>query len=589
MARAVLKGLALSPGIAIGPLKLLPDSRIYEKRPIDESQIDGEIAALKAASAQACAELKHTIDSIPDHLAEYREIVQLQMELARDARILNGAIARIRHKKICASWALSETISELAGLFQNMADPYLSDRAQDIRSIGQCLLAALSGTSSQIKSGEPGILAAYDLSPANIMEFRPDGILGLITVEGGVTSHTAILARSLKVPAIGAASGLFRECRNEEIAILDGLAGEALIGPDESEIGRYMLLQKSCNEFETEARQAALKPAITLDGIAIPVLANLESQRELHELKRCGAEGVGLFRTEYSWLKGDGRDEDSLFEEYAAVLRGAASQNVVFRTLDVGADKALPVQEALHEPNPALGLRGIRFCLSRKDIFRPQLRALLRAGAVGNMALMLPMITSVREIHQFRDLLAEADAELNREGIPHISSPELGVMVETPAAVLICRELANECDFLSLGTNDLLHYIMAIDRNNRHVSYLHDPMHPAFMRAIRNVADACHAKGKKVSVCGELAADPLGMALLVGLGVDILSATPRFIPSIKHSLRMLDTRICREIASAALAGEEPASVKNLLRESLAGSARPGNPLQHSLMTGAAFQ
>lgn len=584
MARAILKGIALSPGIAIGPLLLLPDSRIYEKRPIGEDQIASEVAALEKASVLACANLKNTIASIPDNLSEYREIVGLQMELARDSRILNGAKARIRHKKICAAWALSETIAELAALFQSMADTYLSDRAQDIRTIGQCLLSALNGSAPPLGRDEPGILAAYDLSPANVMELSPDGKIGLITVEGGVTSHTAILARGLKLPAIGGLNELFQEARNGETIILDGIDGEVLLGPDENEIAHYTSLRKTYADFETEARQSARDPAITRDGHEIEVLANLEGQQELHELLRCGASGIGLFRTEFGWLKRNGSDEETLYQEYRAILNGADRQKVIFRTLDVGADKVLPVHEALHEPNPALGLRGIRFCLSHLETFRPQLRALLRAGADGDLSLILPMITTIEEVRQFRKLMAEVSAELSSQNMPHNSDPPLGVMVETPAAVLICRELAAECDFLSLGTNDLIHYIMAIDRNNRHVSYLYDPLHPAFLRAIRQVADACHNEGKKVSVCGELAADPVGIALLVGLGVDTLSATPRFVPAIKHTLRKLDSGACREIADFALQGGDLASTRMMLRKTLTDCIDPSHLSRNSLIT-----
>lgn len=584
VARLLIKGTALSPGIAIGPLKLLPDSRIYEKRPIDNDGVDAEIAALQAASILACANLKHTISSIPDNLGEYREILALQMELARDSRILNGAIARIRHKKICAAWALSETIAELSSLFQSMADPYLSDRAQDIRTIGQCLLTALNGGDALTSDDQPGILAAYDLSPVNIMEFLPEGTLGLITVEGGVTSHTAILARGLKVPAVGGMNELFGNARNGETIILDGLSGEVIVAPEESEIARYASLQKRYSDFETEARQSAQQPAITRDGVEVAVLANLESQQELHELLRCGAEGIGLFRTEYGWLNRNGPDEESLYREYEAVLRGSRSRKVIFRTLDVGADKVLPLQDALHEPNPALGLRGIRFCLSHKNVFKPQIRALLRAGAEGELSIMLPMITTVGEVRQFKKLLAEIVAELANQGMPHAAHPSIGVMVETPAAVLICNELASECDFLSLGTNDLLHYIMAIDRNNRHVSYLHEPLHPAFIRAIKQVADACHSHGKKVSVCGELAADIFGIPLLVGLGVDILSATPRFVPAIKHTLRKLNVGDCRRIADLALAGAEISETKALLRKTLTDCMDPRFAFQGSLIT-----
>lgn len=560
-----------------------------DRRPITEAEIDAEIDALEAASAISSARLKDTINSMPAHLAEYREIVELQMELVRDPRVLNGAKGRIRHKKICASWAVAETISELAALFENMAEPYLAERAQDIRNIGQRLISALAGDTFSPASNSPCILASYELSAANIMEFKPDSIIGLITVEGGVTSHTAILARGLKIPAIGCVNELFKDARNGETVILDGLTGEALIGPDEHEIRRFTARRASYAQFETEARQSASLPAATRDGYSASVLANLERPQELHELLRCGAEGVGLYRTEFGWLRASMPDEEALTQEYSSIVKAAAGNPVVFRTLDIGADKILPVHEALHEPNPALGLRGIRFCLAHPDIFRVQLRALLRAGAHGETKIMLPMITRLEEVRETRNQIEQLLAELESQGLAHGPQPSLGIMVETPAAVMICQELAAECDFLSLGTNDLLHYLMAIDRNNRHVSYLHDPLHPAFLRAIRQIAQAGSDHGKPVSVCGELAADPMGTAILLGLGIRTFSATPRFVPAIKHTLRKLDYRSCRQIANAALAGADSADTRLRLHKTLARCMEARHFMHNSLIAGRAAQ
>ncbi|MBD5641146.1 MAG: phosphoenolpyruvate--protein phosphotransferase [Desulfovibrio sp.] len=586
MARVILHGSPLSPGIAIGTLNLLPDTHLCDKRPISEAEVDAEIEALETASASASARLKATASSIPAHLAEYREIVELQMELVRDPRVLNGAKGRIRHKKICASWAVSETIAELAALFESMADPCLSERGQDIRNIGQRLLGALAGDSSTHASDSPCILASYALSAANIMEFSPDNVIGMVTVEGGVTSHVAILARSLKIPAVGGVGELFREARNGETIILDGLAGEALIGPDESEIRRFKARRESYAQFETEARQSASLPAITRDGYDASVLANLDRPQEAHELSRCGAEGVGLYRTEFGWLRENLPDEEALTQEYSSIVNAARGKPVVFRALDVGADKILPAHEALHEPNPALGLRGIRFCLAYPDIFRIQLRAFLRAGSHGPIKILLPMVTGIGEVRQTRVLIEQSVSDLERQGTPHVANPPLGIMVETPAAALLCPELAAECDFLSLGTNDLLHYLMAIDRNNRHVSYLHDPLHPAFLRVIREITQACSERGKPVSVCGELAADPLGTAILLGLGIRTFSATPRFVPAIKHTLRKLDYRSCRQIANAALAGAASADTRLRLHKTLARCMESRHFIHNGLITGA---
>lgn len=588
MARAVLRGTPISPGIAIAPLLLMPDARNYERREITEAEIETEIEALHSASASVCSALAESASTVPENLCEYRDIISSQMELARDPRILEGAAGRIRRKKICAAWAIAQTTAELSALFHGMPDQYLSDRASDIRAIGKSLINALAGINNAAKTGTPVIVAAWDISPADFMDCSLNGIHGLLTVQGGTTSHTAILARSLKAPAVAGVTDLFQAARQDETVILDGLSGCALLGPDDAEIASYAALGDKRAAFEQEAMAAALLPAITRDGVTISVQANLENPHEMAWLESSGAEGIGLYRTEFAYLGGAQiPDENRLCREYLSVLDGACGEPVVFRTLDVGADKILPVQEALHEPNPALGLRGVRFTLSRPDIFRAQLRALLRAGAAANMAIMLPMITTTVEVRQVRELIAELSGELSASGIAHCEKPPLGVMVETPAAVLICPELARECDFISLGTNDLLHYMMAIDRNNRHVSYLHEPMHPAFLRAIEHVVKAAHAWGKKVSVCGELASDPLGMAMLVGLGVDALSATPRFVPSIKHLLRKLDAAECTRIAADAVAGVDMAVTRERLRAVMTKSIDSDILFSNRLFTGRA--
>lgn len=566
MARIILQGLAISPGIAIGPLLLLPESRIGEKRNIDDYAVEGEIAALRAASARVCASLGEAAASLPAELGEYREMLATQQELARDPRILEGAAGRIAHKKICAAWAIEDTVAELSGLFQDMADPYLSDRAQDIRAIGKCLINALPGNAGCEAGKESGVLAAWEVSPATFMQFRPDSITGLITVDGGATSHTAILARALKVPSVIGVSTLAQEARKGERVIVDGFSGQVIFGPDDKEIAHYTALRRKHASFEREAKLAAHRPAVTRDGVTVGVMANLENPQEMGAYHISGAEGIGLYRTEFAYLRSALPTEEQLLAEYRAVLAGARGKKTVFRALDVGADKVLSGPDALQEPNPALGLRGIRFCLRYPDIFRPQLRALLRAAAGAPLAIMIPMVTTLDEVRKVREMAAELAGELEKENLPHEVNPPLGIMVETPAAALICDELARECDFISIGTNDLLHYMMAIDRCNRHVSYLHNPLHPAFLRAIKHVVDAAHANGKKVSVCGELAADPLGMALLTGLGVDSFSAAPHFVPAVKHLLRQLNAGVCKRIADEAVAGAEPGEIRAMLQD-----------------------
>jgi len=304
------------------------------------------------------------------------------------------------------------------------------------------------------------------------------------------------------------------------------------------------------------------------DGVRVSVHANLERLEEMDELQASGAEGVGLYRTEFSFLREHLPSEEELYAEYSAVARKAAPAHVVFRTLDAGADKMLRAQEALKEPNPALGLRGIRFCLRHQKIFRSQLRALMRAGVEGNVSLLLPMISGLAEVQSVRRIMQELQQELQAAGLPHAADLPLGIMVETPAAVLIADALARECDFFSIGTNDLIHYLMAIDRNNLHVGYLNEALHPAVVRSLKRIIDSAHREGIGVSVCGELAADPYGLALLLGMGVDTLSASPRFVPGMKHMIRRLDAQTCMDMAHSVLMSTDVTASQRMLRERL---------------------
>ncbi|WP_165079064.1 MULTISPECIES: phosphoenolpyruvate--protein phosphotransferase [unclassified Desulfovibrio] len=570
MARAVIYGIPVSPGLALGAIRRLHGAPRGEHRRIADEAVPAEEEALRAAAARVRAELEATLADMPPSLADYAEIVGAQMELASDPRLVGTALARIRHRKICAAWALEETVEELCELFRGMDDPYLRDRAQDVRAMGLRLGEALQGEASGAGGfrEDAGILVAEDLAPADVMELEGGTVLAILTAEGGPTSHTAILARSLRVPALVGVTGLPEAARDGETAIVDGLSGRVLLTPDEADLARYAERKAAYGQWEAHARQAAQRPAESRDGVALSVRANLENAAELGDIDECGADGVGLYRTEFSYLGRELPGEDELFGEYAAVAARLAPRPVIFRTLDVGADKALAAHAALREPNPALGLRGIRFCLAHEDMFRTQLRALLRAGVAGNVALMLPMITDAREVRSVRRILHELRQELAAGGVAHAAHLPLGVMIETPAAILTADTLARECDFFSIGTNDLIHYLMAIDRNNRHVAYLHEPLHPAVVRSLKRVVDAAHREGIPVSVCGEFAADPYGVALLLGMGVDALSAAPRFVPGIKHMLRKLSADGCAELVHTVLNLPDAAAGRQLIHERL---------------------
>ncbi|MBQ9451707.1 MAG: phosphoenolpyruvate--protein phosphotransferase [Desulfovibrio sp.] len=569
MARAIFIGTPVSPGIAIGKLRRAHRTVQDEERSITPQEVAFEQEALRNAAEHVRAALAATVDNVPEDLAEYGDVIAAQMEIARDPKLINAALTRISHKLICASWALKLTVDELCMLFRSMDDPYLRDRAQDIRAVGLRLREYLyPGEGQNDVSENDGILVAEDLSPADVMELNLNRVQGILTAEGGPTSHTAILSRGLRIPYLADVTGLLESAREEEPLIVDGLSGCVLLAPDKTDLAHYKKRRDDYLAWEEHTQHTAQQPAETCDGVRVAVQANLESTAELSALTASGADGVGLYRTEFAYFKEHLPDEEELVAEYKAVTLGLLPRPVVFRTLDVGADKMLRAQAALNEPNPALGLRGIRFCLRHQGLFRTQLRALMRIGVSGNVAIMLPMVTTLDELRQTRRIIQELHQELTSQKLPHAPNPPLGVMIETPAAALVCDALACECDFFSIGTNDLIHYTMAIDRNNRHVAYLNEPLHPAVVRTLKHIIDAAHREGIGVSVCGELASDPFVLALLLGMGVDAVSASPRFVPGMKHLIRQLNASVCMGLAANVLLGCDIAASKRMLREQL---------------------
>lgn len=573
MARTILFGISVSPGVSIGKISFTHPAGNVEERFITSLETEAETERLIAAAAAVREDLAHARDEVPDELAEHREVISSHMLICQDPKLLKDAGRRIREEHLCASWALEKTVDALCATFRNMEDPYLRDRAQDIRAVGLRIQAKLSGKEAPAREhAAPCIHAAEDLSPADTLDLKVDRILALVTAEGGPTSHTAILARSLRIPAVVGVTGILEDARDGDFVIVDALRGCVYIDPDEKELATFARRQEDYIAWEWNVRRNAELPAETLDGVRVDVQANMETPSEVDAVKACGAEGVGLYRTEVSYLRGHALpDEERLYAEYAAVVRELAPRRIVFRTLDVGADKMLHAQTALKEPNPALGLRAIRFCLRHQNIFRTQLRAMLRAAVHGNAALMLPMISGLGEVQAVRRIISEVSQELTAEGLPHEPEMPVGIMIEVPSAVFMADALARECDFFSIGTNDLVHYLLAIDRTNKHVGYLHEPLHPAVVRSLKRVIDCAHREGIGVSVCGELAADPYCLAILLGMGVDVLSATPQSVPGIKHLVRNLNAEACTELAHSVLMTSDVAAANRMVTEALSHS------------------
>lgn len=553
MARVMLFGTPISPGIAIGNVHLLHCNAPVRKRHINLDAIPAEQTALRDAVAQVRLAFEKTLCNIPQGFQEYHDIVAAQMEMARDSKLLDASLSRIQQSRICASWALSQTIEELCAMFEGMDDAYLRDRAQDVRTVGLKIGEILvRGQLAEHNWPPHGILAAVDLSPADVMDGSLGAVYGLLTEQGGTTSHTAIFARGQRIPAISGINDLLNIAKDGEQAIINGLEGYVLLGPDTEDLRLHTSKQQQYSDFQIRTTSQSQWPAETSDGVRIKIEANLENARELDDIVSSGAEGVGLYRTEFAFLRDYLPSEDDLYGEYSRVASSLPGKRIIFRTLDVGADKVMRSQSSHPEANPALGLRGIRFCLRHLGLFQMQLRAILRAGIHADIAIMLPLISSPDELSTTRRILQDLQRELASAHIPHAEDIPLGVMIETPAAALIADKLASQCDFFSIGTNDLVHYLMAIDRSNRQVSYLHEPLHPAVLRAIKAVIDAAHREGINVSVCGELANDPVALALLLGMGIDSLSAAPLFLPGLKHAIRQMSFADCMDLTNDVL-------------------------------------
>lgn len=571
MARGVLYGIAVSAGISIGKAYFMGRSRqAVAQNFIPPEQVDEEIARLQEAARAVATELDEARAQVPAELQDHAAIIDSHRMISQDPKLLRDTERRIRAQNSNAAWALEQAVAAIATAFASIDDPYIRERVQDVRAVAERIISKLAGNTVELTvTGERMILLANDLTPADTIGLEVGKIMSFVTVEGGKTSHTGILARSLQIPAIVGVPSLEKSIEDGELIIIDALKGRILIGPDEHELTHYTERADQFEHYQKNIRKQTFLPAETIDGYRIGVHCNIELVDEVPQVLDTGAEGVGLYRTEYSFLARHGMaTEEELYEEYAAVAELMAPNPVVFRTIDVGADKMLREQVLYEEPNPALGLRAIRFCLRHQDIFRRQLRALLRAGVHGNVSLLIPMISGLQEVRQARHILNEVKQGLDAEGLAHASDVPFGIMIELPSAVMIADTLAREVDFFSIGTNDLIQYSLGIDRGNRHVSYLYQPLHPAIIRAIKLVVDAAHRAGISVCVCGEIASDPFCLPILLGMQVDTISIAPQSVPGIKNLIRKSHMEECRALTRAALHGDTVSHVNRMVKETV---------------------
>lgn len=551
-----LVGLGVSPGIGIGRICLL--NRLYHvaEWELDDGEVEGEVLRFRnalSAAADQLREVKKKVASQP-HLREHIYILDTHLLILEDEMLVSNTETLIRQKHN-AERALNQTLKQLRLMFENIEDDYLRERSSDLDAIGQRLLRILAGISDttleQIK--EKSLIAAHDLSPADTMQLDRSKVVGFLTDRGGKTSHTAILARSLGIPAVVGLESATAVVDSDMSAIIDGTTGVVVLNPSEETFREYLKRKLAFEYLEKELTRYRYLSAETTDHYAIALRANLEIVSEVPGAQEDGAVGIGLYRTEFLYMnRKQPPGEDEQFAAYSEIVERVSPHPVTIRTLDVGGDKFIQGMSLEHEDNPALGLRAIRFSLREVDLFKVQLRAILRASAVGQVRIMFPMISGVAEIRACKRILRTVSAELEQEGVLFNPQVKIGIMIETPAAVMIAPLLAKEVDFFSIGTNDLIQYCLAVDRGNEHVSYLYEPLHPAILRALKQICDAAHTASIEVGMCGEMASEPMYLPVLIGLGLDELSMNHACIPRVKRVLRNLTLAESKEMLNALM-------------------------------------
>jgi phosphotransferase system enzyme I (PtsI) len=567
----VLHGVAVSAGITIGHAHLVSSARLeaahYE---IPEASVQAEIFRFDAAIARAKQELAALEGQIPDDApGEFAAFINLHRMILEDSSLSQAPRELIRERRTNAEWALVQQMEILVAQFEEMEDQYLRERRQDIEQVVERVLKALAGAqgkSEPLPSAEHNlIVVAHDLSPADMILFKRHKFGGFVTDVGGVTSHTAIVARSLNIPALVGLHHARHMIRENDLLIVDGLQGVLVVDPDPVVLGEYRLRQSQHGLERQKLKRLKSTPSATLDGTPVELFANIELPEDLGDVQESGAQGVGLFRTEFLFMNRKVLpSEDEQFEAYRAVAKAMEGRPVVVRTLDLGADKAIEGDVSVEMPNPALGLRAIRYCLAEPQLFLAQLRAILRASASGKIRILLPMLAHAHEIDQSLNMVKQAKQQLDDKGIGYDKSIEIGGMIEVPAAALALPMFMRRLDFLSIGTNDLIQYTLAIDRTDDAVAHLYDPLHPAVLHLIAHTIQAANRGGTPVAVCGEMAGEPSLTRLLLGFGLRNFSMHAQQLLAIKERVLRTNLAEAQPLAQRVLRQSDPAKTRELL-------------------------
>jgi len=576
--QCILQGIGVSPGIVIGRAFLLDRAKLkptMEKIPSE--QVQAEIDRYLHAIAAARQELLDGHEKLVKTPAENNDnqkhlyLFDVHLMMMDDKMLTDDTVKLIQEKKISAEWALTLNVEKIKKIFSRMDDPYMRERQDDISHVAERILRQLmkSDYDSIEKISKDVILIAHDLSPADTMQLNLKKIKALVTDLGGRTSHTAIIARSMEIPAVVGLERGTEIINGGNQLIVDAIDGRVIVSPTAEQIRTYRKKAERYRFYHQQLIQNRSLPPITQDGYTIELAANIESPEEAESSVSHGAGAIGLYRTEFIYLNRDDLpSEEEHYLIYKKALQNAAGQEITIRTLDLGYDKLS--SHAFHEDtiNPAMGLRGIRLCFKQKELFRQQLRGILRASHYGKVKLLFPMISGVRDIRQAKDILAEVKTDLRHQGIPFDEGIPVGVMIEVPSAAVIADMLAPEVDYFSIGTNDLIQYTLAVDRVNEHVSCFYEPLHPSILRLLQNTVEAAHGNGIPVSVCGEMAGEPLYTLVLMGLGVDQLSMNPLSVPYIKKIIRNSTYKDAREILAKCLTFKVATEVEKYVAEQM---------------------
>ena len=566
----ILKGINASPGICIGKAYLVDKEGvdIVARYFIDKNNLPGEIKRFKAAVKRAGDEIRTIIDESPEEL-RHAHILETHVALLKDKMLYGKVIDIIETKGINAEWALKQVVSNLKSVFLGMADSYLRERVSDITHVSDSIMRNLVGVRSEkiADIDKRVILVARDLSPADTSQINLRKIMGFITDRGGKASHTGIVAQALEIPAVVGLNFATNRIKSDSLIIVDGNTGKVIVNPSEQTLVNYEERKIDYEDYRAVITRESHLSAETPDGIQIEVMANIELPEEVVSVKNYGGDGIGLYRTEFQYMnRAVFPTEEELFEKYQDVVEVMAPKPVTIRTLDINGDKALASQNGQDEANPALGLRSIRYCLRKPDVFITQLRAILRAAAFGNVRILFPMISAYFEICEAKKLLDQAAESLEKEGLPYNREIEIGIMIEVPSAVVLADLLAEKADFFSIGTNDLIQYALAIDRLNPQVAHLYQPLDPAVIRMVKQVTEVAQDKGIEVFMCGEMAAAAHHTPLLLGLGLDELSMNPQSIPQIKRVIRTVSLRDAQDFVQQALKKKTARGVFGLVKE-----------------------